>query len=88
MSCDAIATSSQHGISRRAALGLAGTLWSGTRSTRASAQSTAPPILPLQAIGLEHLGMTVPDPKTAAESTDGFSIRSFFRKKIRPRAIT
>lgn len=50
-------------LSRREALTLAAAL----TARCAVAQDTAPPLLPLQTAALEHLGMTVPDPKAAAE---------------------
>src|SRR5579871_4760027 len=58
---------SQHNISRRDALTFAAAFCAGTWNSRASAQDNASPLLPLQAIDIEHLGMTVPDPKAAAE---------------------
>ena len=84
MTCHTIATTSEPGISRRAALALAATLWTGTWNTRASAQNTASPILPLQAVGLEHLGMTVPDPKTAAEFYGRIFDPQLFQEKDPP----
>src|SRR5580658_3966831 len=48
-------------LSRREALTLAAAAFAGSR---ALAQTS---LLPLQTTGLEHLGMTVPDPKASAE---------------------
>jgi catechol 2,3-dioxygenase-like lactoylglutathione lyase family enzyme len=84
MTCQAIATIPEHGISRRTALALAATLWTGTWNTRASAQNTASPILPLHAVGLEHLGMTVPDPKIVAEFYGRIFDPQLFQEKDPP----
>jgi catechol 2,3-dioxygenase-like lactoylglutathione lyase family enzyme len=52
-----------HLLSRREVLAIAG----AALASRAIAQTAAPPLLPLQTTGLEHLGMTVPDQKASAE---------------------
>src|SRR5579863_2664657 len=59
------------GLNRREALTLAAAFAAGPWSARGIAQTTpqnaASPLLPLPSAGLEHLGMTVPDQKAAAE---------------------
>jgi catechol 2,3-dioxygenase-like lactoylglutathione lyase family enzyme len=49
-------------LNRREALTIAAAF-----ASRAMAQNTVSPLLPLQTTGLEHLGMTVPDQKASAE---------------------
>lgn len=75
---------SGHLISRREALTFAAGFCAETWSRRASAQNTASPLLPLQAIYLEHLGMTVPDPKTAAEFYGRIFDPQLFQEKDPP----
>jgi catechol 2,3-dioxygenase-like lactoylglutathione lyase family enzyme len=53
-------------LSRREALAIAG-VFAGPLSSIGRAQNATAPLLPLQTTGLEHLGMTVPDQKAAAE---------------------
>lgn len=84
MNCHAMAKLSEHSISRREALTLAAALCAGTWSTRASAQNTASPLLPLQTVVLEHLGMTVPDPKAAAEFYGRIFDPQLFQEKDPP----
>lgn len=69
-------------VSRRELLTLAAAL--GVGASRASAQNTASPLLPLQAVGLEHLGMTVPDPKAAAEFHGRIFDPQLFQEKDPP----
>jgi catechol 2,3-dioxygenase-like lactoylglutathione lyase family enzyme len=84
MTCHAMAKTSEHNISRREALTLSAAFWAGAWSTRASAQNTASPLLPLQAVGLEHLGMTVPEPKTVAEFYGRIFDPQLFQEKDPP----
>ncbi|HTA45837.1 MAG TPA: VOC family protein [Bryobacteraceae bacterium] len=75
---------SEQNISRREALTFAAAFGAGTWSARASAQATAPTLLPLQAVGLEHLGMTVPDPKAVAEFYGRIFDPQLFQEKDPP----
>ena len=84
MTCHAITKISGHSISRREALTLSAAFCAGTWSTCASAQDTASPLLPLQAVGLEHLGMTVPDPKIVADFYGRIFDPQLFQEKDPP----
>ena len=53
-------------MNRREALTLAAA-FAGPLSKFGTAQEPAAALLPLQTTGLEHLGMTIPDPKASAE---------------------
>lgn len=74
----------EDGIRRRDALTLAGAFYAGMCATRASAQDTSSPSLPLQTVALEHLGMTVPDPKTVAEFYGRIFDPQLFQEKDPP----
>src|SRR6266853_2893434 len=72
------------GLTRREVLSLAAALAAGPSTTRAIAQKAASPLLPLQTVELEHLGMTVPDPKAAAEFYGRIFDPQLFQEKDPP----
>jgi catechol 2,3-dioxygenase-like lactoylglutathione lyase family enzyme len=84
MTCHAVAKISPPSISRRQALTLSAAYCASTFTKAALAQNTGSPLLPLQAVGLEHLGMTVPDPKTAAEFYGRIFDPQLFQEKDPP----
>lgn len=84
MICRGIANICEHNVSRRQALKLAASYCAGTWSRSASAQNTAASLLPLRSIDLEHLGMTVADPKAAAEFHGRIFDPQLFQEKDPP----
>lgn len=75
---------SEHGISRREALTLAAMFGTGALTTLAEAQNAESSSLPLQVLYVEHLGMTVPDPKAAAEFYGRIFDPQLFQEKDPP----